>query len=72
MSRVNLVPMLKPKSVAIIGASRNPEKVGHVILQNYINAGYSGDLYLVNNNAEEILGMRVYDSVLKIKKPVDL
>lgn len=34
--------IMRPKSVAIIGASENPEKVGHIIMQNYIDAGYPG------------------------------
>ena len=68
----NLEPMFKPKSVAIIGASRDPDKVGNIIMQNYINGGYSGDLYLVNKNADEINGMKSYKSILDVKKGVDL
>ncbi len=59
--------ILKPKSVVIVGASRIPGKVGHIILQNYINDGYSGKIYLVNRNEEEILGMRSYSRVTDIK-----
>jgi len=69
---MNLTPMLKPKSVAIIGASRNPDKVGNIILQNYLSVGYSGKLYPVNLNAEEVLGLKAYKSVLDIGKDVDL
>ncbi len=68
----NLEPMLKPKSVAIIGASRVPGKVGNVILQNYLSAGYSGELYPVNKNADEVLGIRAYRSILDIKQQIDL
>lgn len=68
----NLEPMLKPKSVAIIGASRDPDKVGNIIMQNYFNAGYSGKMYLVNKNAEEINGIKTYKSIMQIKQPVDL
>ncbi|VVB76998.1 Acetate--CoA ligase [ADP-forming] II subunit alpha [uncultured archaeon] len=67
-ARYDLRTMLKPKSVAIIGASRNPDKVGHIILQNYLSAGYSGKLYPINPNADEILGLRAYKSVLDIKR----
>jgi acetyl coenzyme A synthetase (ADP forming)-like protein len=70
--RFNLTPMLKPKSVAIIGASRNPEKVGNIILQNYVSAGYSGKLYPVNLNAEEVLGLKAYKTVLEIGGEIDL
>ncbi|MEM0146920.1 MAG: CoA-binding protein [Candidatus Micrarchaeaceae archaeon] len=69
----SLNSMMNPRSVAIIGVSRDPSKVGRVILQNYINTGYSGKLYPINKNASgEILGYKVYQSVTQIKKPIDL
>jgi acetyl coenzyme A synthetase (ADP forming)-like protein len=67
----DLTPLFKPKNVAIIGASADPEKVGHIILLNYINEGYSGKIYLVNKNPAEILGMKPYKSVLDIKERLD-
>lgn len=72
MKNINLRPMLKPESVAIIGASRDPDKVGHVILQNYINAGYSGKLYAVNRSGEDIIGVKCYKSIIDIKERIDL
>ncbi len=72
MKKMDLKPMLKPKSVAIIGASRDPDKVGHVILQNYLNGGYPGRLYAVNKSAEEIMGIKSYASILDIKDSIDL
>lgn len=71
-ARFDLRPMMKPKSVALIGASRDPDKVGHVILNNYIDAGYTGKLYPVNKNADVVMGLKAYRSVLDIKKPIDL
>ncbi len=68
----DLTPILKPKSVVIIGASRTPGKVGHIILQNYLNEGYDGKIYLVNKNAEEILGIKSYKRVTDIKGGIDL
>lgn len=68
----DLTRMLNPRSVAIIGASRDPEKVGHIILQNYINAGYSGRLYPVNKNADMVMGLQSYSSISKIKDSIDL
>ncbi|MFP3278085.1 MAG: CoA-binding protein [Candidatus Micrarchaeota archaeon] len=73
--RVDLRPMMNPKSVAVIGASRDPNKVGHIILQNYIDNGFSGELYPVNKNiapGEKIIGLTAYRSVLEIKKSIDL
>lgn len=70
--RFDLKYMLNPRSVAIIGASSSPNKVGHVILQNYIDAGFPGKLYPVNTKEDAILGLKVYKSVLNIKGGVDL
>lgn len=73
--RFNLNPMMNPRSVAVIGASRDPSKVGHIILQNYIDDGFKGELYPVNKNIQEnekIIGLKAYRSVLEIKKPIDL
>jgi len=67
--------MMNPKSVAVIGASRDPNKVGHIILQNYIDNGFSGELYPVNKNTapgEKIIGLTAYRSVLEIRKRIDL
>ena len=67
--------MMNPKSVAVIGASRDPNKVGHIILQNYIDNGFSGELYPVHENiapGEKIIGLTAYRSVLEIKKSIDL
>ncbi|MGI0100634.1 MAG: acetate--CoA ligase family protein [Candidatus Micrarchaeaceae archaeon] len=68
-----LEPIMHPRSVAIIGASDNPDKVGHIILQNYIDSGYSGKIYPINvNNTGKIMGFNAYKSVLDVKKPIDL
>ncbi len=69
----NLEPMIHPKSVAIIGASYDPNKVGHIVLRNYIHGGFSGKLYPVNVNAkDDLLGLKVYKSILDIKQEIDL
>jgi acetyltransferase len=61
-----------PKSVAIVGASRDPEKLGYAVLENLQQGGYPGQLYPVNPKADEILGLKSYPSVLDIPAPVDL
>lgn len=61
-----------PKSVAVIGASRDPEKLGYAVLANLKEGGYQGRLYPVNPKAGEILGLPAYPSVLDIPDPVDL
>jgi acetyltransferase len=61
-----------PQSVAVIGASRNPVKVGYSILSNIIDSGYCGKIYPVNPKAEEVLGYKCYSSVLEIDDDLDL
>lgn len=64
--------IMHPSSVAIIGASENPAKVGHVIMQNYIDSGYSGKIYPININASgKILNHTAYKSVLELKGKID-
>jgi len=62
----------RPQSVAVIGASRDPEKLGYAVLANLEKGGYRGRLYPVNPKASEILGLPAYPSVLDIPDPVDL
>ena len=58
-----LLPIFKPQSVAVIGASTSPGKLGHDILANLKNGGFPGPLYPINPKAEEILGLKVYKSI---------
>lgn len=67
-----LEPFFRPSSVAVIGASRDPEKLGYAVLANLKEGGFPGALYPVNPKADEILGLRAYPSVLDIPGPVDL
>jgi len=61
-----------PSSVAVIGASRRPEKLGYGVLSNIITQGYQGKVYPINPKAEEILGLKCYASVLDVPDPIDL
>jgi len=66
-----LTGLLRPKGIAIIGASTTPGKIGHTVVKNLLDSGYEGGIYPVNPNAEEILGLKVYKSVSDIPEPVD-
>ena len=63
-----------PKSVAVIGASTSPEKLGYAVLENLVKGGYSqvGRIYPINPKADEILGETVYASVLDVPDEIDL
>ncbi|MEA2015647.1 MAG: acetate--CoA ligase family protein [Actinomycetota bacterium] len=58
-----------PQSLALIGASREKGKVGHVILENLIKSGFKGKLFPVNPKADKICDIKCYSSVLDI--PLD-
>ncbi len=62
----------RAKSVAIVGASRNPKKIGHVIFRNFIEGGFEGKVFPVNPNADEIHGHKCYPSLAAIKERIDL
>jgi len=61
-----------PETVAVIGASATPGKVGHTILKNMIGAGYRGRLYPVNPKAETIEGLPVVHAVADLPRGLDL
>jgi acyl-CoA synthetase (NDP forming) len=61
-----------PRSVAVIGASAEDGKIGNSVMKNLINGGYAGAIYPVHPKAEEILGKKVFKSVLDIPGEVDL
>ncbi len=64
--------LFQPKSVAVVGASRDEEKVGHALLRNILQYGYEGGVYPINPNADEILGVRCYASIDAIPGNLDL
>lgn len=61
-----------PESVAIVGASNSPGKVGNAIIKNLIESGYQGKIYPVNPKDSQIEGIDAYPSVTAIPGPVDL
>ena len=64
--------MFSPKSIAVIGASREPVKIGHATLLNVLVSGYPGKVYPVNPHSDEIMGLKCYPSVLTIPDEIDL
>jgi len=61
-----------PRSVAVIGASREEGKVGHDVLRNLVQYGFRGRIYPVNPKATEILGLPCFPSVEAVPGEVDL
>ncbi|MBI4155278.1 CoA-binding protein [Candidatus Woesearchaeota archaeon] len=69
---INLDNFFKPKSIAIIGASRKKGKVGNVLVENLLHSKFKGKIYPVNPKANKILNLKCYKSVLNIKEKIDL
>ena len=64
--------IFSPGSVAVVGASTTPGKVGHDIFANILRGGYKGVLYPVNPTARSVLSVRAYGTITDIPDPVDL
>ncbi len=64
--------ILRPRSIAVIGASRQPNTIGWQILDNLLRFGFNGPLYPVNPKADTIHSIRAYPSVRAIPDAVDL
>ncbi|MEM2093530.1 MAG: acetate--CoA ligase family protein, partial [Candidatus Bathyarchaeia archaeon] len=69
---MDLNVFFNPKSIAVIGASREPGKVGYNVLRNLIEGGFPGELYPINPSAEEILGLKCYRNIRDVPANVDL
>lgn len=64
--------LLHPRSVAVIGASTDPTKVGYVVLSNLLSGDFAGPIYPVNPEHRSVHGVRAYRSVVDIPDPVEL
>jgi acetyltransferase len=68
----NIHALFEPDSVAIIGASAAPGKIGNLILSNMVDAGYQGKIFPVNPKADVICGLPVYKDIPSLPGPLDL
>ncbi|MEV7805631.1 GNAT family N-acetyltransferase [Microbispora sp. NPDC088329] len=70
--RNSLAHVFAPFSVAVIGASRDPARVGHRVLRNLVDAGFPGPVYPVNPRADEVCGLPAYPDVASLPGPAEL
>lgn len=68
----SLRPIFKPRSVAVVGASRDPSSIGYRILEALIVSRFQGPVYPVNPRAAVVGSMQAYPSVRELPEPVDL
>jgi acetyltransferase len=64
--------ILNPKAVTVVGASARENSLGHWILRSLINGGFPGNVYPVNPRGGEILGLKVFQEIESLPKPIDL
>ncbi len=67
-----LMSLMRPQSVAIIGASNTPGKIGHAVLQNMKSSGFKGHIYPINPKEDEIVGLKAYPSITDVGQPIDV
>jgi acetyltransferase len=68
----DLALFFRPKGVVVVGASREPGKLGYGVVRNLIEHRYDGPVYPVNPRADEVMGLKTYASVADVPDPVDL
>lgn len=71
-SKIDVRPLLEPRSIAVIGASRQPQTVGWLVFDNLLSGGYTGVVYPVNPHAHAIRGVRAYPTIEAIPDPIEL
>ncbi len=72
MDKEAINKLMRPKSVAVVGASSQPGKIGYTVVENLIKGGYKGKIYPINPAATEILSLPVCASVTALPEAVDL
>ena len=64
--------IMRPKTLAVIGASAEDGKIGNSVMKNLINGGYKGQIYPIHPKADEILGYKAYRSVKDVPGDIDV
>jgi acetyl coenzyme A synthetase (ADP forming)-like protein len=64
--------LMRPRAVAVIGASNEDGKIGNSVMKNLINGGYLGEIYPINPKADEVLGRKAYARIGDVPGEVDV
>jgi len=68
----NLESLFNPKSIAIVGVSKTPGKLGHEVMNNLLKCGFRGPIYPISHRYSEVQDIRCYKSVLDVTDEIDL
>ncbi len=66
-----LDPLLRPRSIAVLGASEREGTVGRHTIENLLKGGYEGGLYAINPGRQSVLGVPCYPSLAALPEPVE-
>ena len=64
--------LFEPRSIAVVGASKDPKKIGHTFIKNILASGYAGKLYPINPAGGDVLGLQAYPDINAIDGAVDM
>ena len=67
-----LEAIFAPRSVAVVGASPDPSKLGHQVLKNVVENGYAGQIFPIHPTAASVLDLPAYSSISAVQAPIDL
>jgi len=68
----NLHALFKPNSIAVLGASRDEKKIGHIVLRNILESGFEGKIFAVNPNAQSVLDIECFSDYVSLPETPDL
>jgi len=69
---IDLDRFFRPRGVAVIGASSDPEKLGHKVVANIIKGGFKGGIYPINKKGKSVCGSGSFTSLSEVEGPIDL
>lgn len=68
----SLLPLLRPRAVAVVGASRKSTAIGNMVFRHILASGFAGTVYPVNPQAASVNGVKAYASLAELPEPIDL
>ncbi len=72
MSVRNLDKILRPRNVAVIGASNQTDHASHTVLGNLLEAGFEGEIFPVHPDEDDVHGLKTYSTIADLPRPTDL
>ena len=68
----SLIPLLQPKVIAVVGASRDTSSIGNIVFRNILAANFDGTVYPINPQAVSVNGIKAYSSAKELPEQIDL